>query len=716
VSVDAPAPAAETRASALDLQCINTLRFLSVDMVQRAGSGHPGLPLGAAAMAYALWTRHLKHHPAHPQWSDRDRFVLSAGHGSALLYSLLHLTGYGLSLDDLKQFRQWGSQAPGHPERGHTPGVEITTGPLGQGLANAVGMAIAEAHLAARHNRAGHTPVDHRTWALVSDGDLMEGVAAEAASLAGHLHLGKLVCLYDDNRVTLAAGTDITFSEDRALRFQSYGWQTLVVHDGNDLEAVNAAIDAARAQGERPTLILVRTHIGFGSPAQDSFKAHGSPLGPEDVARTKQALGWPLEPSFHVPAAALAQFRRALAQGEQAEADWNVRMKAYADAFPELCAELQCRQRGDLPAGWDADIPVFPADAKGMATRVAGGQVLNAIAARLPALFGGSADLDPSTHTALKGQGTFNPPGTVGLDTQGSDAGGWSHAGRNLHFGVREHAMGAVANGLAAHGGFLAFGSTFFIFSDYMRPAIRLAALMSLHVVHVFTHDSIAVGEDGPTHQPVEQLASLRAMPNITLIRPADANETAVAWRLAIELRDRPVLLVLTRQDLPTLDRSQHASAEGLRRGAYVVRDRMPADATASEPDLILLASGSEVSLILSAAERLCAEGVSVRCVSMPSWDLFDAQPRAYRDEVLLPNVPARLAVELGAVQGWHRYVGDSGDVLGVDGFGASAPAGVLLREFGFTVDNVVLRALRLLATQRQDGAHGLYEARRGGA
>jgi transketolase len=688
----------------LDLLCINTLRFLSVDMVQQANSGHPGLPLGAATMAYALWIGHLKHHPANPGWPDRDRFVLSAGHGSALLYSLLHVTGYDLSLDDLKQFRQWGSKAPGHPERGHTPGVEITTGPLGQGLANAVGMAIAEAHLAARYNRDGHTPVDHRTWALVSDGDLMEGVAAEAASLAGHLRLSKLVCLYDDNRVTLSAGTDITFSEDRALRFQAYGWQTLVVDDGNDLDAVNAALDAARAETTRPSLILVRTHIGFGSPEQDSFKAHGSPLGAEDVKRTKQALGWPLDPPFDVPAAALEHFRRALARGEQAEAGWNSRMRGYAEAFPELCAELQGRLRGDLPAGWDAEIPCFPADEKGMATRVAGGQVMNAIATRLPALFGGSADLDPSTHTALQGLGTYNPPLRVGEDAQGSDAGGWSQAGRNLHFGVREHAMGAIVNGLAAHGGTLPFGSTFFIFSDYMRPAIRLAALMGLHVVHVFTHDSIAVGEDGPTHQPVEQLASLRAMPNLRVIRPADANETAVAWKVAVETRDRPVLLVLTRQNLPTLDRSRYASAEGLRRGAYVVWDAPAAVEKRSGPDLILLASGSELTLILATAERLQAEGVAVRCVSMPSWDLFDAQPQSYRDEVLPPAVHARLAVELGAVQGWHRYVGDKGEVLGVERFGASAPAGALMREFGFTTDNVLARARRLVAALKDCG------------
>ena len=681
----------------LDLQCINTLRFLSVDMVQRANSGHPGLPLGAATMAYALWTCHLKHHPANPLWADRDRFVLSAGHGSALLYSLLHVTGYDLSMDDLKQFRQWGSKAPGHPERGHTPGVEITTGPLGQGMANAVGMAIAEAHLAARYNQGGHVPVDHRTWALVSDGDLMEGVAAEAASLAGHLQLGKLVCLYDDNRVTLSAGTDITFTEDRAARFRACGWQTLVVNNGNDLSGVNAAIEAARADTVRPSLILVRTDIGFGSPEQGSFKAHGSPLGVEDVKRTKEALGWPLEPPFEVPAAALEHFRQALVRGAKAEAEWNERMRDYAQAYPALHAELMGRLQGDLPSGWDADIPVFHADAKGMATRAAGGQVMNAMASRLPALFGGSADLDPSTYTALKGQGTYNPLLRSGEDTQGSNAGGWSRAGRNLHFGVREHAMGAIVNGLAAHGGFLAFGSTFFIFSDYMRPAIRLAALMGLHVVHVFTHDSIAVGEDGPTHQPVEQLASLRAMPNLTLIRPADANEAAVAWKVAVETRGRPVLLVLTRQNLPTLDRSQYASAEGLRRGAYVVRDAPIVATKKAELELILLASGSELTLILAAAEVLQAEGFAVRCVSMPSWDLFDAQPKSYRDEVLPPDVSARLAVELGAPLGWHRYVGDHGEVLGVEGFGASAPASVLMRAFGFTTDNVLVRARRLL-------------------
>ena len=677
----------------IDQQCIDTLRFLSVDMVQKANSGHPGLPLGAAPMAYALWTQQLKHNPASPLWPDRDRFVLSAGHGSALLYSLLHVTGYDLSLDDIKQFRQWGSKAPGHPERGHTAGVEVTTGPLGQGFANAVGMAIAEAHLAARYNREGHAIIDHRTWAIVSDGDLMEGVASEAASLAGHLKLGKLTCLYDNNSVTLSAGTDMTFSEDRAKRFDAYGWQTIEVSDGNDLIAIHAALDAARAQTTQPTLILVRTHLGFGSPEQDSFKAHGSPLGVADVKKTKDKLGWPSEPPFFVPAPALARFRQALARGAKAESQWKGRMDAYAQAFPDLAKELRSRLNAELPSGWDADIPVFPADAKGMATRVAGGKVMNAIAARLPALVGGSADLDPSTHTELKGQGDFNPPLLAGQDSEGSDAGGWGYAGRNVHFGVREHAMGGIVNGLAAHGGFIGYGSTFLIFSDYMRPAIRLAALMGLHVVHVFTHDSLALGEDGPTHQPIEQLASLRAIPGLTVIRPGDANETAVAWKVAVEMRDRPVLLVLTRQDVATLDRGRYASAEGLRRGGYVL-----SDATDERPGLILIASGSEVGLILAAAERLRTDGVAVRCVSMPSWDLFEAQPQSYRDDVLPPEITARLAVELGVEQGWHRYTGERGVMLGIDRFGASAPADVLLDKFGFTVDNVLLHARRLLA------------------
>jgi len=677
----------------LDQQCVNTIRFLSVDMVQKADSGHPGLPLDAAPMAYALWTRWLKYNPHNPDWIDRDRFVLSAGHGSALLYSLLHLTGYELSLDDIKQFRQWGSKAPGHPERGHTPGVETTTGPLGQGMANAVGMAMGEAQLAASYNRPGHVVIDHHTYAIVSDGDLMEGVASEAASLAGHLQLGKLTCLYDDNCVTLSAGTDITFSEDRAARFEAYGWHTAMVADGNDLAAIDAALEAARAETARPSLILVRTHLGYGSPEQDSFEAHGSPLGVDDVRATKQKLGWPTEPAFLIPDAALAHFREAVQRGAQAEAAWNERMGAYAEAFPELARELLGRLRGELSPGWDAKVPVFPADAKGLATRDASGKAMNAIASALPALCGGSADLDPSTKTALKGLGDFNPPPTPGEDRQGSDGGGWSRAGRNLHFGVREHAMGAIANGLAAHGGFIPFTATFLIFSDYMRPPMRLAALMGLHVVNVFTHDSIALGEDGPTHQPVEQLANLRAIPNLTMIRPCDANETAVAWKVALETRDRPVVLVLTRQALPTLDRTRYAAADGLRHGAYVL-----SDAPDGKPDLILIASGSEVSLIVAAAEQLQAQGIAVRCVSMPSWELFEARPQAERDTVLPPSVGARLAVELGVRQGWERYIGAYGDMLGVERFGASAPADVLLREYGFTVDNVCKRAKALLA------------------
>jgi transketolase len=676
----------------IDQQCIDTIRFLSVDAVQKANSGHPGMPLGAAPMAYVLWTRFLRHNPRNPQWFDRDRFVLSAGHGSMLLYSLLYLTGYDVSLDDIKQFRQFGSKTPGHPERGHTPGVETTTGPLGQGFGNAVGMAIAEARLAARFNRAGFPVIDHRTYAIVSDGDLMEGVASEAASLAGHLRLGKLICLYDDNRVTLAAGTDITFSEDRARRFEAYGWQTALVENGNDVAAIESALRAAHAETARPSLILVRTHIGYGSPNKhDSYEAHGSPLGVEEVRLTKQRLGWPIEPPFLVPNAALSHFREAVGRGALAEVASEERMAAYSGAFPDLAQELRRRLEGALPNGWADDLPVFPPDAKGMATRVASGKVMNAVASKLPELIGGSADLDPSTHTELDGLGDFNPPATEGVDIQGSAGGGWSYGGRNLHFGVREHAMGAIVNGLAAHGASLPYGATFLIFSDYMRPPIRLAALMGLHVVHVFTHDSIALGEDGPTHQPVEQLAALRAIPGVIVIRPADANETVVAWRAAIETRDRPVLLILSRQDVPTLDRTRYASAEGLRRGAYVL-----SDARGASPELILIGTGAEVGLIVAAAERLANEGIAVRTVSMPSWQLFDALPPSERDAVFPPTVRARLAVEAGTAQGWHRYVGDAGDVLSVDRFGASAPGGVVLREYGFTVDAVCARAKML--------------------
>jgi transketolase len=610
-----------------------------------------------------------------------------------LLYALLYMTGYDLSLDDIKQFRQWGSRTPGHPERGHTPGVEVTTGPLGQGLGNAVGFAIAEAQLAARYNRPGHAVIDHRTWVIASDGDLMEGVASEAASLAGHLKLGKLNVLYDDNYVTLAAGTDITFTEDRGARFAAYGWHIVHVDNGNDLDAIDAALRAARDETSRPSLILVRTHLGYGSPEQDSFKAHGSPLGEADVRKTKQNLGWPVEPDFLVPDDALAHMRKAVDRGAELEQQWNDGFARYAQANQALAAELERCLHSALPDGWDSDIPVFPADATGMATREASGKVMNAIAPKLPALTGGSADLDPSTKTALKGLGDFNPPLQAGEDAQGSDGGGWSLAGRNLHFGVREHAMGAIANGMAAHLGCIPYTATFLIFSDYMRPPMRLAALSQLHVIHVFTHDSVALGEDGPTHQPIEQLAGLRAIPNLTVIRPGDANETAVAWRVAIEHCDAPVTLVFTRQAVPTLDRTRMASADGLRQGAYVL------DGGEGDPAVILIASGSEVHLIVEAAQRLRETGLAVRCVSMPSWELFDAQPREYRDSVLPPTIRARLAVEAGATQGWSKYVGDSGDVIGIDHFGASAPGDVNLREFGFTVEEVCRRAQAVLSS-----------------
>lgn len=681
-----------TAASTLDDLCVNTLRFLSVDAVQKADSGHPGLPLGAASMAYVLWTRFLSHNPANPSWLNRDRFVLSAGHGSMLLYSLLHMTGYDLPLEQIKQFRQWGSLTPGHPERDLTRGIETTTGPLGQGFANGVGMAMAETHLAARYNRPGFDIVDHFTYGIVSDGDLMEGVASEAASLAGHLQLGKLIYLYDDNQVTLSAGTDLTFSEDCARRFEAYGWHTQSVDDGNDLAAIGQALDNARADTRRPSLILVRTHLGYGSPnRQDTYKAHGSPLGEEEVRLTKQNLGWPTEPAFYIPEPAQVHFRRALEQGGHAESEWNTRFRAYTQAFPTLAEELLNATRGELPAGWDQDIPNFPADVKGIATRVASGKVMNAIAQRLPSFMGGSADLDPSTFTALSGLGDFEAPGASARDRQGSEGGGWSRAGRNLHFGVREHGMGAILNGLAAHGGTVPFGATFLIFSDYMRPAIRLAALMHLQVIYVFTHDSLALGEDGSTHQPIEQLANLRAVPNLNVIRPADANETAVAWRVALETRDRPTALILTRQNVPTFDRAQFAPADGLRRGGYIL-----ADAPGGKPTLILIATGSEVALAMAARERLLAQNIAVRVVSLPCWTLFDAEPQAYRDAVLPPSVGARLAIEAGVPQGWHRYVGERGEVLGAERFGASAPSDVLLREYGFTTDNVCARALAL--------------------
>jgi transketolase len=677
----------------LDQLCINTIRMLSVDAVEKAKSGHPGAPMGMAPSAYVLWTRFLKHNPHNPSWPDRDRFVLSAGHASMLLYSMLHLTGYDLPLEQIQQFRQWGSRTPGHPERGLTPGVETTTGPLGQGFGNGVGMAIAETYLAARYNRPGFAIVNHFTYGIVSDGDLMEGVAAEAASLAGHLKLGKLIYLYDNNHISLAAATDLTFSEDCAKRFEAYGWHTQTVEDGNDLEAIDRALSAARGETGRPSLVLVRTHIGYGSPGkQDTFEAHGSPLGGEEVKRTKQKLGWPGEPPFLVPQEALARFRESVSRGEKAEAEWKEKFSAYTQKFPELAREFEEVMRGQLPKGWDEGIPNFPPDPKGLATRAASGKVLNAVAPKLPTLIGGSADLNPSTFTALQNLGDFESPERECRDSQGSTGGGWSYAGRNLHFGVREHGMAAALNGMAAHGGIIPFGSTFLMFSDYMRPAIRLAALMELGVIYVFTHDSIGLGEDGPTHQPIEQLAALRAIPQLVVIRPADANETVVAWRVAIESRERPVALALTRQNVFILDRNQFAGAEGLRRGAYVL-----ADAPGGNPDLVLIGTGSEVPLVVTAQQKLEEQNIRARVVSMPSWELFELQPREYRESVLPRSIRPRLAVEAGLPQGWDRYVGDGGDVIGIERFGASAPGNVVMEKLGFTVEHVVERALRLM-------------------
>jgi len=678
---------------ALDALCINTIRMLSVDAVQKANSGHPGAPMGLAPAAYTLWTRFLKHNPRNPEWWDRDRFVLSAGHGSMLLYSMLFLTGYDLPLEQIKQFRQWGSRTPGHPERELTPGVETTTGPLGQGFGNGVGMAMAEAHLAARYNRPGFEIVNHFTYAIVSDGDLMEGVAAEAASLAGHLKLGKLIYLYDNNRISLAGAADLSFTEDCAKRFEAYGWHTLSVENGNDLEAIHGAIRAAREEQSRPSLILLRTHIGFGSPGkQDTFEAHGSPLGEAEVKRTKENLGWPLEPAFYIPKEAETHFHAAISTGQKAEANWQEHFNAYREKFSDLAREFQQIMSGALPANWQASIPSFPADPKGLATRAASGKIIAALGTALPTLIGGSADLNPSTFTVLPKLGDFESPQRKFIDNQGSAGGDWNYAGRNIHFGVREHAMGATINGMAAHGGLIPFGSTFLIFSDYMRPSMRLAALMELGVIYVFTHDSIGLGEDGPTHQPVEQLAALRAIPRLIVIRPGDANETSVAWQIAIESRSCPVALVLSRQNVPTLERSQHASADGLRRGAYVL-----ADAPGGRADIILIGTGSELSLVVAARERLAKQNIHARVVSMPSWELFDQQPEEYRATILPKSVPARLAVEAALPLGWHRYVGDNGDVVGIERFGASAPGNVVMEKLGFTVDHVVERATALL-------------------
>ncbi|MEO5642631.1 MAG: transketolase [Bacteroidia bacterium] len=677
----------------LDQLAINTIRFLSVDAVEKANSGHPGLPMGAASMAYVLWTKFLKHNPANPHWYNRDRFVLSAGHGSMLLYSLLHLTGYDLSLEEIKNFRQWGSKAPGHPELGITPGVETTTGPLGQGFANGIGMAIAEAYLAARYNRPGFEMIDHHTYALVSDGDLMEGVASEAAALAGHLKLGKLIYLYDNNHITLASATPVTFTEDHALRFKAYGWHTVTVDDGNDLEAIEKAIESAKKETERPSLILVRTHIGFGSPnKQDTCAAHGSPLGKEEVKRTKENLNWPLEPDFYIPSKALDHFRNAIENGKKAEEEWGNNFSNYEKKFPKAAEELREILQNKLPGKWDWEIPDFPADVKGMASRVASGKIMQCFHKNLPGFIGGSADLNTSTHTELKGEGNFENPEMAVGDLQGSAAGGWSYAGRNLQFGVREHAMTSISNGMAVHGGIIPFTATFLTFSDYMRPGIRLAALMKLRVIFVFTHDSLALGEDGPTHQPIEQLAGLRAIPGLIVIRPSDANETAMAWRMAIESEKAPTALIFSRQDLPTLDRKNYNAAAGLRYGAYILLD-----AAENKPDLILIATGSEVHLIVEAAEELKKENIALRLVSMPSWELFEQQSDDYKKSVLPTTVAAKLAVEAGVSQGWHKYVGENGIIISVDSFGASAPGDKVMQEYGFTKENICKQARHLL-------------------
>lgn len=661
----------------LQERAINAVRFLSADAIQKANSGHPGLPMGTAAIAYAVWTKHLRHNPKNPNWINRDRFVLSGGHGSMLLYSLLHLTGYDLSLDEIKNFRQWESRTPGHPEYGLTPGVETTTGPLGQGFANGVGMAIAQAFLSARFNRPDFELIDHLIYGIVTDGDLMEGVTAEAASLAGHLKLGSLIYFYDDNRISIDGSTDISFDEDRAKRFEAYDWHVQEVSDGNDVEAIDEAIVAAQKDA-RPSIIVARTHIGYGLPTrQDTEKAHGEPPGEEELAGAKKALGWPLEPSFYVPEDALELYRAAIEEGKTREDEWKARLEAYTNANPELGKEFERILAGELPEGWDEAIPEFPSDAKGVATRVSSGKVINAIAETLPDLIGGSADLHPSTKTFIDASPAFQAE---------------SREGRSIHFGVREHAMGSIVNGMNLYAGVIAFGATFLVFSDYMRPALRLSALSHIPSIWVYTHDSIGLGEDGPTHQPVEHLAAMRAIPNMTMIRPGDANEVAEAWKAAIERRDAPTALSLTRQSLPTLDRSRYAKAAGLQKGAYVL-----ADLGEGEPEILLMASGSEVQLIVEAGDKLSADGGAVRVVSFPSWELFEAQPQAYRDEVLPPGLTKRLAVEAGVSQGWRRWVGDVGDMITIDRYGASAPGDVLMEKMGFSADNVVARAKALL-------------------
>jgi len=682
----------------LDGRCINTIRFLAVDAIQRANSGHPGMPMGAAAMAYCLWQRHLKHNPADPRWVDRDRFILSGGHGSMLLYALLHLTGYDLPLSDLQSFRQWGSKAAGHPECHLVSGVEVTTGPLGQGLGNAVGMALAEAHLAARFNRPGYTIVDHHTYVIASDGDLMEGVAAEVCSLAGHLRLGKLICLFDDNRISLAGSTALSFTEDVGGRFEAYGWHVQQVDEGNGLPAVDAALRAAKDETSRPSLICVRTIIGYGAPHKEgTFHTHGSPLGEEEVRAAKENLGWPLEPTFFIPDEVAEQFRKAVEEGEVKEAEWEEAFSRYAEAYPDEAAEFMRRVNGELPTGWDAALPTFQADPKGMATRKASESVMQALAPQIPELMGGSADLNPSTVSWLKGFGDFQPPTGPPEKLQGAVGGEWGYGGRNVHFGVREHAMGAITTGMALHGGFIPYTATFLVFSDYMRPPMRLAALSQARVIYLFTHDSIGLGEDGPTHQPIEHLMNLRAVPNLTVIRPGDAAETAEAWRTALLRRDGPTALILTRQGLPILDRKECAPVEALQRGGYILWE-----SAEGLPDVILIGTGSETHLALAAGKQLAAEGINVRVVALPSWELFDRQPIKYRETVLPPKVTVRVAVEAGIRLGWEHYVGLEGEIVGMEGFGASAPGKVLYEKFGFTVEGVVQTAKGLL--QRKQG------------
>jgi len=663
--------------SDLELRAINTIRFLSADAVQKANCGHPGLPMGAAAMAYTVWTRHLRFNPANPAWPDRDRFILSGGHGSMLIYSLLHLTGYDLSLEQLQSFRQWGSLTPGHPEYGLTPGVEVTTGPLGQGFANGVGMAIAEAHLAALYNRPEHTVIDHTIYAIVTDGDLMEGVSSEAASLAGHLRLGKLIYLYDDNRISIEGSTDLAFTEDRAARFAAYGWQVLQVPDGNDVAAIDAALQAAK-QDARPSLIICRTQIGYGLPTrQGTAKAHGEAPGDEELDAAKKNLSWPIEPRFYIPPDVLDFYRQAVTRGRALEAAWQKRIADYQRDFPQQAAELERRLHNELPTGWESNLPTFPVEPKGISTRVASGKVINALAGSLPELVGGSADLAPSNNTWISNIPAFQKE---------------CHEGRNFHFGVREHAMGSLVNGMAVHGGVIPYGATFLVFSDYMRAPVRLSALSHYPSIWVFTHDSIGLGEDGPTHQPVEQIASLRAIPNLVVIRPADANEVSQAWKVALRRRGAPTALILTRQNVPVLDRQVFPPADNLEKGAYVL-----ADLGGNSPAIIFMASGSEVALILEAGQKLAEQGIPVRLVSFPSWELFEAQASAYQESVLPAGCTRRLAVEAGVAQGWHRWVGQAGRVLGVERFGASAPYKTLFEQYGLTVQAVMNAAQELL-------------------